>query len=103
MKDEYDALIENKMWNLAPRLLNANIIKSLKIFRHNNKSDGSFERCKARLISDGAIQQNDINYGETFSPVVKPNIIQTVVGVNIWVSLTTSPIIPYLSTVEVII
>lgn len=103
MKDEYDALIENKMWNLVPRLLNANIIQSLKIFRHNNKYDRSFERCKARLISDGAIQQNDINCGETFSLVVKPNIIQTVVGVTIWVSLTTSPIIPYLSTVEVII
>jgi len=29
MKDEYDALIENKTWDLLPRSANANVIQSL--------------------------------------------------------------------------
>jgi len=49
MKDEYDALINNKTWDLVPRPSNANVIRSLWIFRHKKKSDGSFERYKARL------------------------------------------------------
>ena len=56
MKDEYYALIENKMWELVPRPSNANVIRSLWIFRHKKKSDGSFERYKARLVGNGANQ-----------------------------------------------
>ncbi|KAJ9536884.1 hypothetical protein OSB04_029617 [Centaurea solstitialis] len=81
MKDEYDALIANKTWDLVPRPSNANIIRSLWIFRHKTKSDGSFERHKARLVGDGAGQQNGIDCGETFSPVVKPATIRTVLSI----------------------
>ena len=81
MKDEYDALIENKTWDLVPRPSNANIIRSLWIFRHKKKSDGSFERYKARLVGDGAGQQTGIDCGETFSPVVKPATIRTVLSI----------------------
>uniref|UniRef100_A0A6N2KBQ3 Uncharacterized protein n=2 Tax=Salix viminalis TaxID=40686 RepID=A0A6N2KBQ3_SALVM len=80
MTDEYDALIENKTWDLVPRPSNANIIRSLWIFRHKKKSDGSFERYKARLVGDGAGQQPGIDCGETFSPVVKPATIRTVIS-----------------------
>jgi len=31
MKDEYDALINNKTWDLVPRPSNANVIRSLWI------------------------------------------------------------------------
>ena len=81
MQDEYDALIENKTWDLVPRPFNANIIRSLWIFRHKKKSDGSFERYKARLIGDGAGQQMGIDCGATFSPVVKPATIRTVLSI----------------------
>jgi hypothetical protein len=81
MKDEYDALIENKTWDLVPRPFNANIIRSLWIFRHKKKSDGSFERYKARLVGDGAGQQTGIDCGATFSPVVKPATIRTVLSI----------------------
>jgi hypothetical protein len=81
MKDEYDALIENKTWDLVPRPFNANIIRSLWIFRHKKKSDGSFERYKARLVGDGAGQQTGIDCGATFSPVVKPTTIRTVLSI----------------------
>ena len=45
------------------------------------KSDGTFERHKARLVGDGAGQQVGIDCGETFSPVVKPATIRTVLSI----------------------
>ncbi|GAA0153262.1 transmembrane signal receptor [Lithospermum erythrorhizon] len=78
MTDEYNALIKNKTWDLVPRPPNVNVIMSMWIFRHKEKSDGSFERHKARLVEDEKTQQIGISCRETFSPVVKPATIRTV-------------------------
>ena len=80
MDDEYNALIKNKTWELVPRPSDANVIRSMWIFAHKEKSDGSFERYKARLVGDGKTQQVGIDCGETFSPVVKPATIRTVLS-----------------------
>jgi hypothetical protein len=53
MKDKYDALIGNKTWDLLPHPANANVIRSLWLFRHKKKLDGSFERYNARLVGNG--------------------------------------------------
>ncbi|GAU30137.1 hypothetical protein TSUD_360300 [Trifolium subterraneum] len=87
MDDEYNALIENKTWDLVPRPPDVNVIRSMWIFRHKEKSDDFFERHKARLVGDGASQQVGIDCGETFSPVVKPATIRTVLSIalsNSW-------------------
>jgi len=81
MKGEYDALINNKTWDLVPRPSNANVIQSLLIFRHKKKSDGSFEHYKAHLVGNDANQQSGIDYGETFSPVVKSATIHMVLSI----------------------
>ncbi|CAJ2662323.1 unnamed protein product [Trifolium pratense] len=81
MNDEYNALIKNETWDLVPRPPDVNVIRSMWIFRHKEKSDGSFERHKARLVGDGAGQQVGIDCGETFSPVVKPATIRTVLSI----------------------
>ena len=81
MTDEFDALIENHTWDLVPRPHNAIIIRSLWIFRVKTKSDGSFERYKARLIGDGESQREGIDCDETFSPVVKPTSIRIVLSI----------------------
>lgn len=83
MKDEYDALIENKTLELVPLPSNANFIWSFRIFRHKKKSDGSFEWYKARLVSNGINQQSGADYGGTFSPVVKPATIHMVLGIKL--------------------
>ncbi|XP_062093757.1 uncharacterized protein LOC133799774 [Humulus lupulus] len=48
--------------------------------RHKEKSYGSFERHKSHLVGDGASQQVGVDCGETFSPIVKPATIQTVLS-----------------------
>ncbi|GAU51637.1 hypothetical protein TSUD_241870 [Trifolium subterraneum] len=48
MDDEFNALVKNKTWDLVPRPPDVNVIRSMWIFTHKEKSDGSFERHKAR-------------------------------------------------------
>ena len=81
MQSEFDALIRNKMWDLVPRPCDANLIRCMWIFRHKKNFDGSFERYKARLVGDGRSQVAGVDCDETFSPVVKPATIRTVITI----------------------
>ena len=80
MQEEFDALIANNTWDLVPQAPNANVFRSLWIFRVKTKSDGSFECYKARLVTDGKSQQAGIDCVETFSPVVKPATIRIILS-----------------------
>jgi len=81
MLDEFTALIDNKTWVLVPRPPDVNVICSMWILRHKYKSDGSFERYKARLVGDGKTQEQGVDCDETFSPVVKPVTIRAVLSI----------------------
>ena len=81
MWDEFIALIDNNTWELVPKPSNVNVIRSMWIFRHKYKSDGSFERYKARLVGNGNTQQQGVDCDETFSPVVKPATIRAVLSI----------------------
>ncbi|XP_048493030.1 uncharacterized mitochondrial protein AtMg00820-like [Beta vulgaris subsp. vulgaris] len=78
--DEYNALMKNGTWELVPRPPDVNVIRSMWIFTHKGHADGTFERHKARLVGDGQTQLIGIDCGETFSPVVKPTTIRTVLS-----------------------
>ncbi|GJQ99103.1 ribonuclease H-like domain-containing protein [Tanacetum coccineum] len=83
MLDEYNALIKNNTWVLVPRPPDANIVRSLWLFRHKHNADGSLNRYKARLVANGSTQIVGIDVDETFSPVVKPATIRTVLSLAI--------------------
>ncbi|GKB99360.1 ribonuclease H-like domain-containing protein [Tanacetum coccineum] len=80
MLDEYNALIKNKTWILVPRPSNTNIVRSMWLFKHKHFVDGSLSRYKVRLVANGHSQQIGIDCDETFSPVVKPTTICTVLS-----------------------
>lgn len=63
-----------------PKPLNANIINCFWLFRHKLKSSGDLERHKARLVANGSGQEKGVDCDETFSPVVKPATIRTVLS-----------------------
>ena len=64
-----------------PRPPKVNVIRSMRIFCHKYKSDGSFERYKARLVGDGNTQQQGVDCDETFSLVVKPATITAILSI----------------------
>ncbi|GKD27629.1 ribonuclease H-like domain-containing protein [Tanacetum coccineum] len=83
MLDEYNALITNGTWVLIPRPTNVNVVRSMWLFKHKFHADGSLSRYKARLVANGSNQQQGIDCDETFSLVVKPATIHTVLSLAI--------------------
>ena len=83
MQEEYDALIENNTWQLVPRPSNTNIVSGKWVFRQKFHSGGSLSRYKACSVCHGYSQQHGIDYDETFSTVVKPSTIHTVLSIAI--------------------
>ncbi|GJY17606.1 ribonuclease H-like domain-containing protein [Tanacetum coccineum] len=80
MYDEYNALVKNSTWILVPKPPNANVVWSMRLFRHKYHADGSLSRYKARLVANGRTQQVGIDCDDTFSLVVKPASIRTVLS-----------------------
>ena len=78
MDDEYVALIANHTWELVPRPPGANVVIGKWVFCVKYKPDGSLDRYKARWVVRGFSQRLGIDFGEAFSPVVKPAAICTV-------------------------
>ncbi|PWA62706.1 ribonuclease H-like domain-containing protein [Artemisia annua] len=83
MYDEYNALVKNGTWILVPRPTDVNLVRSMWLFKHKFHADGSLSRYKARLVANGSSQQPGIDFDETFSPVVKPATIRTVLSLAV--------------------
>ncbi|GKD61156.1 ribonuclease H-like domain-containing protein [Tanacetum coccineum] len=80
MRDEYHTLIKNKTWTLVPRPPDTNIMRCMWLFRHKYLADDTLSRYKSRLVANGNTQLEGIDVDETFSPVVKPGTIRTVLS-----------------------
>ena len=80
MQEEFDALLANSTWDLVPQPPRANIVTGKWIFKHKFKADGSLEHYKARWVLCGFTQRPGIDFSETFSPVVKPATVRTVLS-----------------------
>lgn len=83
MQTEFHALQVNDTWELVPRPVDKPVIRCMWLFRHKFKSDGSLARYKARLVVNGKSQTVGIDCDDTFSPVVKPATIRTVLSVAV--------------------
>nr|GEX21740.1 ribonuclease H-like domain-containing protein [Tanacetum cinerariifolium] len=104
MHDEYNVLVKNGTWILVPRPAGITLVRSMWLFKHKFHADGTLSRYKARLVANGSSQQLGIDCDETFSPVVKPATIHTVLSLAVSRKLCGPPVpSPCLPSAEVFI
>jgi hypothetical protein len=75
--EEYEALLSNSTWDMVPRPSGANVVTDKWIFKYKLKADGSPNRYKACWVLWGFTQCSKVDYDKTFSPVVKPTTVHT--------------------------
>nr|GEZ24876.1 hypothetical protein [Tanacetum cinerariifolium] len=80
MYDKYNALVKNGTWLLVPRPAGVNMVHSMWLFKHKFHADGTLSHYKARLVANGGSQQLGVDFDKTFSPVVKPATVCTVLN-----------------------
>jgi hypothetical protein len=83
MADEFSALRKTGTWTLVPRPPGVNIVGCKWIFKTKHRPDGTIDKHKARLVARGFTQQHGIDYGDTFSLVVKPATVRLVLSLAV--------------------
>jgi hypothetical protein len=71
MQVKFNALLKNRTWSLVPPMMARNVVGCKWVFKLKRKAGGSVERHKAHLVAKGFHQHASLDYGETYSLVVR--------------------------------
>jgi hypothetical protein len=83
MEEEYGALISNRTWELVPRPQGSKVVTGKWVFAHKLRTDRALDRYKAHWVLRGFTQRLEVDYDETFSPVVKPVTVRMVLATGV--------------------
>ena len=71
IRDKMDSMARNKVWELVDLPPHYKSIGNKWVFKIKHAVDGSIDSFKARVVAKGFTQIEDINYKETFYPVLR--------------------------------
>lgn len=94
MEEEYDAFLQNSIWDLVPHQLRINIVFGKWLFKHKFQADGSLERYKAIwVLRDFFSLCPSVDFDETFTTVPSPCLATGLF--TSWICRTPSSTGPY--------
>jgi hypothetical protein len=77
MKKEFAALITNNNSGLIHHPVGSSVVTDKWIFKYKFNSDGSLKWYKTHWVLHDFTQRPNVDYDETFGPVVKPAMVHT--------------------------
>jgi hypothetical protein len=83
MSNELTTLMRHGNWDLVPPPAGCRPVSCKWVFRVKRTANDTIDRFKAQLVAKGFHQRPGIDYKETFSPVVKPATIRSVLIVAV--------------------
>ena len=78
MKDEMTSMASNGVWDLVKLPNRAKTIGCKWVYKIKKDSLGNIKRYKARIVAKGFIENEGIDYKETFSPVSKKDSLRII-------------------------
>ena len=76
MHDELEQFERNKVWSLVPCPKHQNVIGTKWIFKNKLNEEWKIFLNKARLVAQGYVQEEGIDYEETYAPVARLDVIR---------------------------
>jgi hypothetical protein len=83
MDEEFQALKKQGTWSLVLLPATKNVVGCKWVYKLKHNCDGSIARYKARLVAKGFHQQQEIDFDETFSPVIKPPTVRLILSLAV--------------------
>lgn len=83
MTEEFESLVKNNTWNLVDLPPGRRAISSKWTYKVTPTARPTYNRLKACLVARGLEQRHDIDYNDTFAPVVRWSILRTIIALAI--------------------
>ena len=81
MHEELHQFVRNNMWELVPKPKGVNVIGIKWIFKNKSDEHGTVIRNKSRLVAQGDIQVDGIDFDETLSKVIRLESIRILLAI----------------------
>jgi hypothetical protein len=78
--EEYAASLANHIYDLVPYPHATNVVTNKWIFHHKVKADGTLHQYKTHCVLRGFTQHLEMDYDETFSLVINPTVVRTILS-----------------------
>ena len=83
MKKEFRSLKESDTWELVNLPEKSRVIGNKWIFNIKRNASGDIEKYKCRLVAKGCSQKYQVDFFETFSPVVRQSTIRLILALAV--------------------